>query len=368
MLKSITLFAVSMAVLLVSVQCDGADRVQLSKAEIEVKLLKLKPLPKVHYSYTQLGGNLLNERESRLSYEYARITHALTVSGEWVKQEQLDNCVYTCARINKTNPKIPASIGAGFAPWHRKFGKDLPPTDRGPTYYAEIRYFSQRLQLIKKWLAQSNKKYGSDVKLSAIVLDCERFSARAGDERWHEGMREALDAIHLQAKSIFPEARIEWYGRGVLRSAGSTGWDKTGYFTGKEIKAPLSCSLYTLPEMQRMRETYRRTCKLADELGIEDVTPYVALGAGYRRGIVKMHHWDSNWSYDIVYSYLMGAELNIKWYGDRPDRFATYNRAKVIVFYPPPFSSRTPDWARHFIAYVRGATGVKDLKDLGHEE
>jgi hypothetical protein len=113
-----------------------------------------------------------------------------------------------------------------------------------------------------------------------------------------------------------------------------------------------------------MRETFRRTCKLADELGIEDVTPYVALGAGYRRGITEFQHWDPDWSYDIVYSYMMGAELNIKWYGDRPERFAPYNRAKVIVFYPSPFNGGTPDWARHFIAYVRGATGVKDLDDL----
>lgn len=186
--KTTALFIVSAVVLSAYVQCNGAVAVRLSEAEIDTKLLALEPLPKVHYSFT-----FLHAPNDRCLYEYARITHALTVSGEWVKRERLDKCVYTCARINKTNPKIRASIAAGFAPWHRRFGKTLPPTDRGHTYYEEIRYFSQRLQLIKKWLSQSNGKYGSDVKLSAILFDTERFSVLKGNERWNEGIREALD-------------------------------------------------------------------------------------------------------------------------------------------------------------------------------
>lgn len=172
----------------------------------------------------------------------------------------------------------------------------------------------------------------------------------------------------MKAESIFPDARIEWYGRGMIQVARDNGWDKTPYWTGKEIKAPLSCSLYTVPEIERTRETFHRTCKLADELGIEEVTPWVALAAGHRRGIKKSQYFDTDWSYDIIYSYLIGAELNIRWYGDRPERFAPYNRAKVIIFYPQPFNKQTPDWGRHFIAYVRGATSVKELKDLGYEE
>jgi hypothetical protein len=35
-----------------------------------------------------------------------------------------------------------------------------------------------------------------------------------------------------------------------------------------------------------------------------------------------------------------------------------------VVFYLPPFDKRTLAYAKHFIAYVRGATGVQDLKDL----
>jgi hypothetical protein len=106
---------------------------------------------------------------------------------------------------------------------------------------------------------------------------------------------------------------------------------------------------------------------LADELGISDVTPWVALASGYRRHIDEFQKFSQNWDYDIIYSYMLGAELNIKWYGDNPKKFAAYHRAKVVIFYPPPFYSKAPHWAKHFIAYVRGATGIKKLDDLGFD-
>jgi hypothetical protein len=368
MSKIVKLFAVSVAALLISGQCGGANSVQLSEADIDAKLSVLKPLPKVHY-FWPLNPELLNDRSNRRLYELARITHSLCVQGEWATKEQIDNCVYTCAGVNKNAPVIKSSLGISFSPWHRKFGKELPPTDRGPTYQEEIHYFEERARLVRHWVEQSNENYHSDVKISAILLDCERFHVLQNNEKWNEAIRENLDIIHIKAQSIFPEARIEWYGRGIVRTSGGNGWTQTPYWTGKEIKAPLSCSLYSVPEIEGMRETFRRTCKLADELGIEEVTPWVALASGYRRGLKGLNqYFDYDWLYDIIYSYQIGAELNVKWYGDRPERFAPYNHAKIIIFWPPPFDKRTPGWPRHFIAYVRGATGVEKLDDLGYEE
>lgn len=367
MSKRIGLIIVGVMLLLTYCHCNGSDNVKLSEADIDKKLSILKPLPKVHYSYGCLGCGMINDRFSRRLYECARITHALSFWGHGLTFEQVDNCVYACARVNRKNPEIPASLAVCFVPWHRKFGKDLPPTDRGPSYDNEIRYFSQCMTQLKMWLAKANEKYGSKVKLSAVLLDCERFNVKRGNDLWNEGMREALDVIHSLAKKIFPEARIEWYDRGVKRYGGAT-WAKTGRFTGKEIKAPLSCPLYALPETERMRETYRRTCALADTLGIHEVTPWVALAAGYRQGLINREYWDIDWDYDLIYSYLFGAELNIKSYGDQAKKYAPYNRAQVIILYPPLFDKRSRSWAKHFIAYVRGATGVRYLTDLGYEE
>jgi len=334
--------------------------------ETDAFLFRLNPLPKIHYSFG-LPNDLLTAAQGRCLYELARITHALSVSGDYITSDKLNLCVYTCARVNKTKPDIPASIGVNFSPWYKKFGKELPPTNRGPSYKAEIEYFENRLTLIKKWIEKSNQKYGSNVKVSAIILDCERFHSRADDKKWNEGMRQALDAIHIKASSIFPKARIEWYGRGMSVVSAGDGWKKGSYFTGKEIMPTLSCSLYCLAELERMHETYRRTADLAGQLGIEDVTPWVALASGYRRGLKKTFYWDKDWDYNLIYSHIIGRELNIPWYGQRPKRFAPFNRVKVIIFYPAPFDKRTPGWTKHFIAYVRGATGVKDLSDLGYD-
>jgi hypothetical protein len=368
MMRSKFLNFLSILILVLSAESGPGSEPVLSYLDIESKLLKLKPLRKVHYSWKIESGALLDDGNSRLLYEYARITHALSVCGESVTEEIIDKCVYTCARINKTKPQIPCSIGINYSPWHRKFGKDLPPTDRGPTYYTEINHFKEHLVSIKQWVTKANKKYKTDVQVTALLLDCERFQKKDDDSKWNEGMRQALDAIHLAAKSVYPQARIEWYGRGIHRMWTGDGWGQTSYFTGKEIKAPLSCSLYTVPEIERMRETFRRTCVLADKMEIEDVTPYVALASGYRRHPVKGQKWSRDWDYDLVYSWMLGAELNHPWYAQRPVRYAPYNRAKVVVLSPAPFYKRTPAWEKHFVAYVRGADNVSDLTDLGYEE
>jgi len=333
----------------------GSD-VELSQAEIDSKLRNLAPLPKVHY-YWPLHPR--TEISNQTLYQLVRITHSLCLPCEWVKAPMVDRYVYTCARLNKTNPAIKASIGLVFVPWHQKFPKGLPPTNRGPDYYAELAHFEKRASLVKQWIAESNKKYQTDVNVTAVLFDSERFAVKHDDMEWNNGMREALDAIHTRAQSFFPDARMEWFERG----AKSFGKGQTPYWTGDEIKASLSCSLYTLPDLELTRDTFRRTCKIAEEKGISDVTPWVALASGTRRGFRDVY-FDHDWRYDLKYALQMGAELNIESYSKQPDVYAPYNYAKVIVFYPAPFDIKTPDWGRYFIAYVRGATGVHDVNDL----
>jgi len=354
------LFLATIIFLSLFFQCHAVGAVQISEHEIDAKLFELSPLPKVHYFWPMMSRWKVSDR--RL-YELARTTHSLCLLSEYATAEKVEKYVYTCARINKSNPSIKATLGLLFVPWHQKVPKGFAPTDRGPKYYEELNHFERRAKLVKKWIEQSNKKYNSDIKISAVLLNCERFAAKPENKKWNEGMREALDAIHIRAQSFFPGARVEWYGRGIRGFK----WTKSPYWTGKEISPSLSCSLYTVPEIEHTREIFRRTRKLADEMNIKEVTPWVALASGTRRKLGGLE-FDPNWQYDIVYSYLIGAELNNKWYSERPEIYAPYDYAKVVVFYPPPFDPKTPGWARHFIAYVRGATGVKKLDDLGYEK
>lgn len=94
----------------------------------------------------------------------------------------------------------------------------------------------------------------------------------------------------------------------------------------------------------------------------------MALASGYRHGLVKKLYWTDDWDYDLIYSYMMGAELNVPWYAAQKGKYPEYDRAKVIAFYPAPLSNHSPAWAKHFIAYVRGATEVKKLDDLGFDK
>jgi hypothetical protein len=367
-IKKISLLVINIIALFLSTSSYGAERVvNLSNMEITSKMMQLKSLPKVHYSWKIESGSLLDEKNDRLLYEYARITHALSICGESVTEGQIDKCVYICARINKTGPDIPCSIGINYNPWHRKFGKDLPPTDRGPGYQAEIDLFESRMATIKKMLEKANAKYKSNIEVSALLLDSERFYIRENDNKWNDAIHEALDAISFKAVKVFPEAKIEWYGWGIHHAEKDNPWERMPYWTGKEIKTSLSCSFYRLPEIESCREVYRKTCELADEMNVVDVTPWVALGSGYRRTLKKSSYFEDDWDYDIIYSYMAGAEINIAWYAKRPKWFASYNRAKVIIFFPAPFNRESPSWGKHFIAYVRGATGVQELKDLGFD-
>ncbi len=339
----------------------------LTDEETDSKLTALEPLPKVHYS-SAIPKERIAQPYDRKAYEFCRIAHSLTVHGEYLTLTDVENCVYICERVNRLKPKIKSSIAVQLSPFHNKFGKDLPPTDRGPTYRAELDFIKLQLQKLNDYVQQGNSKYAGDVNVSAVLLDTEVFHTREADNRWNDAIREALDDVHTLVLSIFPDVSILWYGRGVGMIWGGDGWGKSDYFTGKEIKSSLSCSLYTPPEILRVREEFRRTVELAETLDINAVIPWVSLASGYRPGLKKAQRFVMDWDYDLIYSYQLGAEINIPWYAERPKRYAPYDHARVVVFYPPAFDPRVKHWAKHFIAYVRGATGVSKLDDLGFDD
>jgi hypothetical protein len=351
----------------------GAGSAPLQVINIADELRKLRPLPKVHYSWG-LRSDFISDRDNELMYELARLTHSLSIVGEATPPSQIDNCVYTCARINKTNPEIPCSIGINYSPWHRKFkpeqGFAKPISKKynytifsDRTYHAEIKQFVLKMTEVKRWVNQSNAKYGSDVKIGAILLDCERFYRRENDPLWNETMGEALNAIHVEAVKLFPDARIEWYNRGRFQGPDENRPLLSNYLVDNLIMTGMSCSLYSLPYRTRMQKLFQATCDLADTHTLDgkrpwkglDVTPWVALNYGmdweiYKSGErdLKVCHRDYGpWDYPLSASREMGAEIN--------SSVSPYDRAKVVIFFPAPFDSNFPNWGRHFIEYCKGA-------------
>ena len=135
-----------------------------------------------------------------------------------------------------------------------------------------------------------------------------------------------------------------------------TGWSPDNRFTGNEKLGATgySTSLYTIPEFEYTREVFNRTVARALADNVSDVIPFICLGCGYRRYTRTMAEhtgstagggqdwtYDSEWDYDRVYSWMLGAELNRPWYseGGRAQRYALWSMAKSVVLYPSVFAS-----------------------------
>lgn len=322
---------------------------------------ELKPLPKIHYSWPLPYKTISDE----ILFEYVRLTHAASLSGEWSKPEQIEQAVEVCHRVNAVKPTTPASIGVNYSVWHRRFGKDLPPTNTGPTHKAELDYLSTRMGAMRAGLAAANKKCRANVAVTAILFDSERFHTKKDDAKWNAAITRKYDAAYEIVREFFPQARIEWYGRGaILPGASATGWSESAYFALDEKGDSFGCSLYQVPEIGYTREIVRRTDQNAARHHCEEVTPWIALASGNRRQPDKYNEWSYDWNYDLIYSWQLGLELNNRWFGapERVDRFAPWDKAKIAVFYPEPFG-RSPYWGQHFVAYVRGANRIKKLPE-----
>jgi hypothetical protein len=324
---------------------------------------ELKPLQKVHYSFPIP----FKEVSDDLLFECARLTNAVSLSGEYGTPDQVERAVLICKQVNANRPKIPASIAINYSVWHRHFGKDLPPTDTGPTHQLELEKLKARMDFMRDALASANRKHDSDISLTAVLFDSEHFYTRADDAEWNKAMTTKYDAAYDTVQQVFPNVRIEWYARGAINPGGSaTGWGGASYFTLKEKGGSFGCSLYQVPEIGYTREMFRRTVKNAEEHGCQEVTPWISLASGYRRQTDKYHEYSLDWNYDLIYSWQLGVEINQPWWGapERRERFAPWNAAKIAIFYPAPFDPRVPHWAQHFVAYVRGANLVKSLPEL----
>ena len=345
--------------LLASISLADAANAKPDEAQVLGWLKELKPLQKVHYSWPLP----LRTMSDKLLLEYARISQAVSISGEWAQTRDIERSVMACKMVNASSPKIPTTIGVNFSVWHRRFGKELPPTDTGPTHWGELAYLRSRLEFVKDTIDGANRKYSANATVSALLVDSERFHTRPGDTDWNHAMTAKYDAAHEIIKAVFPGARIDYYARGGWHPGASpTGWSMANYFALDEKGDSFGCSLYHGPEIGYTREIFRRTAANADQHECPEVTPWIALASGYRRQTTKYHEWSLDWNYDLVYSWQLGAEVNVPWYGapERRERFAPWNKAKVAVFYPEPFG-RSPSWADHFVAYVRGANGDRAL-------
>ena len=331
------------------------DPPQPDEDQIIAWLQELDPLPKVHYSW-DFPKVRLSIPIDPLLFEFVRLTHGVSIRGETTKPPQANSAVAVCAQVNALNPAIPATIAINYSPWHRAFPPDAPPTDFGPAHDEEVALFREAMTVARDLIAAANAEQNEDIAVAFLLFDSERFriktSNEEGYEEWNAAITEKYNVIYSIGKELFPDAMIEWYGRGT-----------NNRFTLEEMGDTNSGWLLELPFVDYTDERYQRLYDLAMANGADEVTLWVALASSFDTTDWRTRTWVFQWDYDLALSWQLGARIHNPSYGDTPETYAHWRAANPICFWPRPFDTRVGVglWGKHFVAYVRGAHGIPDL-------
>jgi hypothetical protein len=350
-------------------------------------LAGLPALPKVHHSYGMcrpgppgvmpwLDCALPVDSSSALQVDFARITHAWaldvafnaggrpahTPGGEPIWDDEV-----VAATENKTEvleavrlcAKANASLSINYSPYAYWWGSSAlycptphfcDPTVTGIGEELELRFFRTRLTHITEWMAEANSALGSAVGIGAVLLDMEQFLIDWTNTTQMAALARKVDLIY-NASREFCDARagctVEQYNRGTINQEKSlakpaegipaddawTTWP--GYPGCLGLGDTFATSLYTVPEYEATRESYRRTVAYAHSCNISHVTPWLWLGGGERRVVNTDHDattsGDTLWDYDLAYSWMIGKELADAFYSQHPARFAPWGAARVVA-------------------------------------
>jgi len=232
-----------------------------------------------------------------------------------------------------TSPSDWPTVALMASPWHRVYDSDDPRWDERETYKGEIEFFRERLKLCKTLLDEC----GLELTVSAIILDTERLKGERTPVFLY-AQRQALDLIHAVAKDMFPDVIVIWYGRGMgWNRIRRTVFPRTNW-TGEEMTDVLSTSLYYGPDVEAHQLLIAGTAAMRDL----PVIPHLALGAAYCDGV-----WTHDATYDVEASRETGRLV------------AQTERVTAVVLYPPPYDPRSPQWEKHWHAYLEGIQGVE---------
>lgn len=287
--------------------------------ELLSELKKLPRLPKPHYAWP-MSLSMVDP----IMREYARITGSVPL---WIRDDDIRTKLAAdlCGEVD-------ATVCITAMPWYA-----WP----NPLYsvFSEAEEISElKLQLVrKKRMIQDN---GASV--SIVVFDCERFDLRGKSDAWKEAARLKYNLAYTCAKSVFPDATVEWFTRGERRP---DTWEQP-FFTLDETGDAFSFAAYRVAEPAYWRGVKRATILHASEHGVTRVHAWVALGSGWYNKPGQDERWQSSMNYPLERSWQIGSELN-----------DPSSDIEAIFFWPRPFDPTVPWWSSHFVAYCKGATG-----------
>ena len=326
-------------------------------------LSRLGRLPKVHYSWPINPVDIVYDELK----EFARIAGAVTVRGEVDNYQEIERAVRACKAAGHG-----ADIAINYQVWEKVWPREMAPDVKSPHHQGELVRLRKYLEIIRRHVERANKEHDATVEIGAVLFETEVF--RPNGEYDHDAAivhkyRDTMRVLWEEWKSWFEDYGwfrpfVVWFGKGITEASHGDGWASAPrHFLPWDHIDGWSATLYNVWEPAQTRETFRRTVEMAKFWGNGYVTPWVALGAGYVRqnNTTGRRVWTYDVDYNVVYSWQLGRELNISWFGDRPTRYAPWHSAGAVCFYPAPFRARSKIWLEHFVAYVQGATGRMDM-------
>ena len=216
----------------------------------------------------------------------------------------------------------------------------------------------ERLTLMKDWVAQANAEYGANVQIASLLLDCEPLvwatheHGELDAEDWNAALTAKYDDIYLVCKDVFPDVPVDWFLRGTPCCVRR--------FTTEELGDSYTAWSYWTHDLERVREDYRGVYEQAQADGVDRLLMWPSLACGWIEPPPTEDRWQfvCDMDYDLENSWQLGAELNDPWYSQFPETYAQWDAVDIVVLYLPPLDPRTPNFFKHFAAYVRGAHGL----------
>lgn len=327
-------------------------------ATIAAWLAPLGELPKRHYSWG-LAPERLDDPADPVLNEFVRITRGLSLDAAALTAAQADVAVKVCKSVNSAGGAKPANIALVLSPWWNGFWAGVPPWYAGPEEQAELDRIRSMLESAKLLLAQANANNGASIAMPVLLLDTEHWFAvgwpdPSWTDPWNAAITSKLNAMHAVCKDVFPGAAVEWFGRGTVNL-----WSP-----GNELGDTYSCDLYNQanPDVNQLihDRTYARVLGLNGNSTGFVLNVWVSLGAGfYRSPELARMFYSCDYDHDPGFDWFTGALLNDPGFARTAIQQSEYAAVQNIQLFPGPFDDpRTPSWARHFVAYVQGATGV----------
>jgi hypothetical protein len=299
-----------------------------STSPVLTALQQLPPLPVPHYAWpfchlensctAEYMKSALPWSDAAVMREYARITHSVSAYAGLhlysnLTEYEIDRMwQLLAAGVVGTGATIALQLEIAAA--GTTLGMLSSPVRPSDTMRQQLRNATAALE-------RANARLGTNASIGTVMVDQEGWGSSTPDQ-----VTKNNDAVYHACVAEFgKDINIQYYGRGMASAndAQPGGFWQPAWYTMEELdNRQLSTSLYTVPEVEKMRMDYKTTVeKMANTSATcaaknakrgtnrwcpSEVVPWISLGAGYHPptpndSLVKAgrYHYQIPWDYPI---------------------------------------------------------------------